>query len=685
VPRGLISPLGQEKRPPCSLPLLDADMSLGNANWTKGLQAMSDWVWSGHLNPVAFPNNLARYFLHIPGVYEQQLNFSTTLIFDEPSFRNGIQMSGFIDRVCRELVISFIGQRRRCWYTMTHHAVLGYLTAKKHGLSDIDFENKWTNLAQYKRRNDVYSDVEIAALSFAEAFAFNPKEYSDEQYAALRQVLRVDNERRYPVEGRWLEQLKAAREARALSLARGYRTEDVELESARAAAAVTNAIPHQLLESKIDAQVVELAFLCLQFVALSGVFTALNIPDEPFLGGLMSEMVPASMIGVINDLCELGGNDLPSLIPPRVALPVNEIAAGSVSVEPSHVKGHRLPLTSFELLTGQDRDKGLTVGGVQVGTYGWSFGYHFPGNLVYCLMLHPELARYEPPYSLPVLFNEDEWRNGTQTSGYVDRVLKELVYQKVYKLTRSRYGLEHHTMFLFNSYLDYYGVGRDPRPALTEPEASAGRKQAIQCAEAAVLHVLQHDTAPPGIFNEVESSVLTWVEAFVTAPHTAYRAEVRVREALDEANRREVATGTRKLDMSPGIGEQAAFKRLLDHQIAELAMLTGHMDGLGRALTILQLHSEDAVQMVEGSLNPRTGNIRPQLNADGEVIPTGYFNTRPGLLASMRDTVGVTTKAFTANELTLNPQLNNEVKRRLNVGQRNIEIGATEAQITAEF
>ena len=185
---------------------------------------MSDWVWSGHLNPEAFPNNLARYFLHIPGVYEQQLNFSTTLIFDEPSFRNGVQMSGFIDRVCRELVISFIGQRCWCWYTMTHHAVLGYLTAKKHGLSDIDFENKWTNLAQYKRRNDVYSDVEIAALSFAEAFAFNPKEYSDEQYAALRQVLRVDNERRYPAEGRWLEQLKAAREACALSLARGYRT-----------------------------------------------------------------------------------------------------------------------------------------------------------------------------------------------------------------------------------------------------------------------------------------------------------------------------------------------------------------------------------------------------------------------------------------------------------------------------
>jgi hypothetical protein len=109
------------------------------------------------------------------------------------------------------------------------------------------------------------------------------------------------------------------------------------------------------------------------------------------------------------------------------------------------------------------------------------------------------------------------------------------------------------------------------------------------------------------------------------------------------------------------------------------------MDGLARALTILQLHSEDAVQIVEGSVNPRTGNIRPQLNAAGEVVPTGYFNTRPGLLTFMREVVGVTAKAFTANELTLNPQLNTEVRRRLNVGLRNIEIRAAEAEKTAEF
>src|SRR5258708_5133785 len=143
--------MSQEARPRCFIPLRDADLALGNANWTKGLQAMSDWIWSGNLNPVAFPNNLARYFLQIPAIFEQQLNFSTTLIFDEPSFRNGIQMSGFVDRVSRELVISYIAQQRHCWYSMTHHAVLGYFTAKRHGLSDAEYAAKWSNVTEHAR------------------------------------------------------------------------------------------------------------------------------------------------------------------------------------------------------------------------------------------------------------------------------------------------------------------------------------------------------------------------------------------------------------------------------------------------------------------------------------------------------------------------------------------------------
>ena len=49
-----IIPLGQNQRPPCSIPLRDADLSLGNANWIKGLQAMSTGSGAETLIPSHF-------------------------------------------------------------------------------------------------------------------------------------------------------------------------------------------------------------------------------------------------------------------------------------------------------------------------------------------------------------------------------------------------------------------------------------------------------------------------------------------------------------------------------------------------------------------------------------------------------------------------------------------------------
>jgi alkylhydroperoxidase family enzyme len=659
-------------------------MALGNANWTKGLQSMTDWIWSGNLSPAAFPNNLGRYFLHIPGIFEQQLNFSTTLIFDEPSFRNGIQVSGFLSRVHRELVISYIGQRRHCWYTMTHHAVLGFLTARKYGMSEREFGAKWSSLTDFRSRTDIFSELESAILEFAEAFITNPKAYPQERYLHLRVLLGDDNALRFAQEDILWGKLAAARKARALAIAGGLPPREVDAKSAFAAETFEDTRLQSLAEERVSAQIVELAFLCLQFVALSGVFSALNVPDEEFLSGVIEQLVPPSVIRRINELCPLGSEDLPSLIPPEVRPPIQQIQAGSVTIAPSRPKGHRLSLSSYEVRPDNDRDKGVTVGAVQVGTYGWSFGAHFPGSLVYCLMLHPELARYEAPYSLPLLFNEDEWRNGTQTAGFVSRLLKELVYQKIYRLTRSRYGLEHHTMFLFNSYLDMYGVGRPPRPPMTDAEGSRARKRAIKHAEDAVLHILNHKEAPPDVFTELEIVTLSWVELFVTKPHDAYRVEQRLRQELHVTNKKEIAARTRRLDCSPGLGESAALDRLVNHQIAELAMLTGHMDGLGRALTILQLNSEDAVQIVDGLVDSVTGGIKPVLNGKGEVTATGYYNNRPDLFSVMTS-VGVTEKTFTVNELMLNSQLNEEVKRRLAVGERHINISETVGSTTAEF
>lgn len=668
----IVLPLSQERRQRCSIPISDADLSLGNANWTKGLQAMSDWIWSGHLNPEAFPNNLARYFLQIPGVFEQQLNFSTTLIFDEPSYRNGIQVSGFLPRVAKELAISLIAQRRRSWYSMTHHAILGRLTAAKHGLNDQEFREKWCNLLDFERIPGVYSSLELEVLRFADAFSTNPKGYSDDDFARLRGTLATHNEASYPVEGVWISRQRAAQVELARCLSEGLEPRDPEtLSRCRHAhdAAATDC-PDGLNAQQVNAQLVELAFLCLQFVALTCVFSGLNVPDEDFLAGVMQDALPAELIDRINSLNievldaiqDAKPLPLPELLPPAVDIPIDHILAGHALVEPAPLRSTReLPLVSYENATYVDRDKGLTVGGISVGTWGWGFGSHFPGSLVYCLMNHPELARYEAPYSLPVLFNEDEWRNGTQTAGYVGRRLKEIVIQKVYKLNRCRYGIEHHTMFLYNTYLDEHGVGRPPHAELPPKETEQAKAAALDRAHAATAWAHAHRSAPPRVYTDLELAAMDWTQALLEEPHTAFRYEPHLREQLVLQNAAESLAGLRRIDHSPGVGAEAAMTRLVDHQISSLCMMIGHMDGLGRVMTILQLPSEDPVAAADG-----------------------YFQDRPGLLQVL-DFLGLSSAVKTVNELCVNPDLAARIKERLARGERDVRVSGAEATRTGEF
>jgi hypothetical protein len=652
-----VVPLGQEGRPQCSIPLPDADLTLGNANWTKGLQSMSDWIWSGNLNPAAFPNNLGRYFLQVPAIFEQQLNFSTTLIFDEPSFRNGIQVSGFIERPVRELVTNFIGQRRRSWYTMTHHAILGTLTAKKHGVAADAFAQKLVQLTESDKHPETFSPLEQKILKFADAFATNPKSWTDADCKALKEAFQADNKRRYAADGLWMAKLNAARSAWRGCVARGD-LQHAGQSAADAAAKVAPNLPDDVNERMINAQLVELAFLCLQFIALTDVFSGLNIPDESFLPDTMTQLLQPQVIAHINELNRLGGTGLTGLVPPKVSLPIDDIRAGRIQVEPAPLKGTRVPLKSYEVDQIQaTQDKGLAVGGVQVGVWGWSFGSYFPGGLIYLMLHHPELARFEAPYSLPVLFNEDEWRNGTQTGGYVSRRIREITYLKIYTTTRSRYGLEHHTMILSNLFLDEYGLGRPPNPPLTDAQKAEARQRAFGQVENIVLYAQSPADAPPGTYTPLELAVMEWVECFITAPHGAHLLEKKLRDALDADNKAEVAAGTRRLDLSPNLADAAAHQRLLDHQVAELAMLIGHMDGLGRAMTMLHLESEDAASTADG-----------------------YLTNRPSLF-QIYNAIGIPKTVQTANELRLNPALLEQLK----AGTKRSPVSGQDAAASGEF
>ena len=666
--------------------LQDADPKLPNVNWVRGNEARAEWTWAAQLfdNPEANRNNLGRYLVQIPGVLENQLDYSTSLIFDTPSFRNGVQISGFVDRVTKELVINAIAQRRRAWYTTTHHALLGMRSA-------IVYRTGPEKMAQEKMAQKmlhldapstagVFDRHERAALILANKFATDPKSYSDQDFAEFRAAFGEYDQNVYASIERPFLQLRAAREARAQALVDDKSGNEADTLARKAADGVPTTMPKELLARKIDSQFVELCFLSMQFVALTGMFSALNIPDENPMDDALQPAYPAEFIQKLNGLLEAGSNGIGEIVPPAVTPPTDAIVAGHVKVEPALLKGARIPLTSYEV--DNDRDFGITQGGQSVASWGWGRGAHSPGSLVCALQYLPDAGREEVLYSLALMFNEDQTRNGVLVAGFVDRILKELLILKVYRLNRSRYGLEHHTVFAYNEFLRRYGGGSFRRPEMTDADAQRTTERALtECTEK--LLYLHEANKHPEKYSPVELAAFAWTDAVILRPHEAYRLEPALREALKDQNEAEIVAGTRWLDMTGEVTRDEAIKRLLDHQIAELGMFVPHMDGIGRAMTMMRLEAEDPVQIVHGRVGP-SGGIVPDLDQHGQVLPTGYFNNRPGFHAQMR-WMGVDERVMTLNELFANPELNVEVMRRLGVGQASISISGEEAVRTAEF
>ena len=164
---------------------------------------------------------------------------------------------------------------------MTHHAVLGTLTARKHGIPQQTFATKLVQLTDFANHPETFNPLEQAILHFAEAFATNPKRWSNDDCTRLKRLLHEDNARRYNEDTRWLMQLDAARAARRSAWARNDLTH-LEQRCAEASLNATPELPTELNERMVNAELVELAFLCLQFIALTDVFTALNVPDKCF-------------------------------------------------------------------------------------------------------------------------------------------------------------------------------------------------------------------------------------------------------------------------------------------------------------------------------------------------------------------------------------------------------------------
>jgi alkylhydroperoxidase family enzyme len=673
--------LSQDGRPSPSVPLQDADPRLPNVNWARGDEARAEWTWAAQLAdtpPTAFSNYLGKYLVQIPGVLEKQLDYSTSLAFDTPSFRNGVQISGFVDRVTKELVTNAIAQRRRVWYTMTHHALLGMETAVHYRITTPEKMAQKMLYLDAPSRPGVFERHERAALILATKFATDPQSYSDEDFAEFRAAFGEYNQNNASTE-RLFAQLRAAREARAQALVDNKSANEADSLARKAADDVPTTVLKDLLARKVDSQFVELCFHSMQFVALAGMFSALNIPDEGPMDDAL-QPYPPEFIQKLNGLLAAGSNGIGEIVPPAVTPPTQAIATGQVKVEPAPLKGARIPLTSYEV--DADRDFGLTQGGQSVASWGWGRGAHVPGSLVFALQYLPDAGREEVFYSLALMFNEDQTRNGTLVAGFVDRVLKELLIQKVYRLNRSRYGLEHHTLFAYTEFLRRYGGANFRRAGMSDADAQRVTERALtECTEK-LLYVHEANKHPEK-YSPVELAALAWVDAVIRRPHEAYRREPALREALQNQNEAEIAAGTRWLDTTGNVTREEAVKRLLDHQIAELGMFVPHIDGVGRAMTMMRLEAEDPVQIIRGRTG-QSGGIVPELDKDGQVQPTGYFNNRAGFHTLMRWT-GVDEKVMTINELFANPKLNDEVMRRLQAGQTPISISSEQAAKTGQF
>src|SRR5262245_48268113 len=430
--------LSQDGRPPASVLLQDArlcgpasdrpasDSKLPNVNWVRGNEARAEWTWAAQLadNPEAVPNNLGRYLVQIPGVFEKQLDYSTSLIFDTPSFRNGVQISGFVDRVTKELAINTIAQRRRAWYTMTHHAFLGMQSARRYGTAPEKMAQKMLHLDSPSTPG-IFERHERAAVIFAGKFATDPQSYSDQDFAEFRAAFGEYDQNVYASIERPFLQVRAAREARAQALVDDKSANEADTLARKAADSVPTTMPKDLVARKIDSQFVELCFHSMHFVALTGMFSALNIPDE---GPMDQPNYTAEFIQKLNGLLADGSNGIGQIVPPAVNPPTDAIIAGRVKVGPAPLKGARIQLTSYEL--NSDRDFGITQGGQSLASWGWGRGVHFPSSLVSALRYLPDAGREAALYSQALMFNEDQTRNGVLVAGFVDRVLKELLAQK---------------------------------------------------------------------------------------------------------------------------------------------------------------------------------------------------------------------------------------------------------------
>lgn len=186
-----------------------------------------------------FRNNLCKVMAYNPRMLQTEIEYCNSFMFDPPTFRGDVQESGFNDRFIKELVISRTSLLNRSRYSITHHSFIGMLLFKTAGRED-EGHQKLLHLHEHEKHPDVYSPRERAVLDYTVKVTTDAHLVSDEEFHALRKVLLEHNQ------------------------------DDERLA----------AMSEDEQNRHVDAQIVELTWLCGHFCLLNRWFTVLQVPDE---------------------------------------------------------------------------------------------------------------------------------------------------------------------------------------------------------------------------------------------------------------------------------------------------------------------------------------------------------------------------------------------------------------------
>lgn len=196
-------------------------------------------MMAGEITWGGFPNNLCKVMAYTPRLLQTEVEYCNTFIFDPSTVRGDVQEAGFNDRFIKELVISKTSLINRARYSVTHHAGIGMGLYTEAGRAE-EAHQKYLHLHEHEKHPDVYTERERVILDYTAKVTKDAHLVTDEDFEALRRVLREHN------------------------------MTDARLKKLSA----------EEMDRHVDSQIVELTWLIGHFCLLNRWFTVLQVPDE---------------------------------------------------------------------------------------------------------------------------------------------------------------------------------------------------------------------------------------------------------------------------------------------------------------------------------------------------------------------------------------------------------------------